>query len=81
MNTRSAWILSVVAVLVCAELGRSMLRPRDVAAQASAQAVIAPAENLVLEGVAGVECVAKMTTCLACAHCRVPLAHVTGADC
>jgi len=54
MNTRSAWILSVVAVLVCAELGRSLLRPRHVAAQASAEAVITPAENLVVEGVPGI---------------------------
>jgi len=54
MKTRSAWILSVVAVLVCAELGRSMLRPRAVAAQASAEAVIAPAENLVVDGVPGI---------------------------
>src|ERR1700676_5503293 len=55
MNKRLPWILSAVALVVCAELGRSVLRPYDVAAQTSAQeAVIAPAENLVEEGMPGI---------------------------
>jgi dipeptidyl aminopeptidase/acylaminoacyl peptidase len=48
MNRKLAAIVSVVAVCVCAEVGRSVLRPYVVSAQDGA---IAPAENLVAEGV------------------------------
>src|SRR5260370_1137588 len=52
MKRKLAASLSVAAVCVCAEMGRSVLRPYDAAAQTSVQeAVIAPAENLVVEGV------------------------------
>jgi dipeptidyl aminopeptidase/acylaminoacyl peptidase len=55
MKRKLAAILSVVTLCVCAQKGRSMLRPYHVAAQASAQeAMIAPAENLVVEGVPGI---------------------------
>src|SRR5713226_8035479 len=52
MKRKLAASLSVAALCVCAEMGRSVLRPYDAAAQTSVQeAVIAPAENLVVEGV------------------------------
>jgi dipeptidyl aminopeptidase/acylaminoacyl peptidase len=55
MNKRLAWILSVAAVLVCAGVGRTVVRPYSAAAQTSAQeGVIAPAENLVVDGVPGI---------------------------
>ncbi len=48
MKRRFAAILSLAALLACAELGRSVLRPYTASAQDGA---IAPAENLVVEGV------------------------------
>ena len=52
MKSRLTAVFSVVALLACAELGRSVLHADNAAAQTSAQeAVIAPAENLVVEGV------------------------------
>src|SRR5258708_11423511 len=48
MNRKLAATVSVAALCICGELGRSMLRPYIVTAQDGA---IAPAENL---GVAGV---------------------------
>jgi dipeptidyl aminopeptidase/acylaminoacyl peptidase len=52
MKSRLAAILSVATLCVCVEMGRIVLWPYDAAAQTSAQeAVIAPAENLVVEGV------------------------------
>jgi dipeptidyl aminopeptidase/acylaminoacyl peptidase len=48
MKNRCAAILSAVALLVCAELGRSMLRPYIARAQ---DGTIAPGENLVVDGV------------------------------
>jgi dipeptidyl aminopeptidase/acylaminoacyl peptidase len=52
MKSRLAAILSVATLCVCVEMGRIVLCPYDAAAQTSArEAVIAPAENLVVEGV------------------------------
>jgi dipeptidyl aminopeptidase/acylaminoacyl peptidase len=48
MKRRLAAILCVAALCVCAQQGRSVLRPYDAIAQ---EAVVAPAENLVVEGV------------------------------
>src|ERR1700674_523874 len=47
MKRRLAAIFCVAALCVCAEQGRSVLRPYDAIAQ---EAVVAPAENLVVEG-------------------------------
>src|ERR1700730_15802780 len=52
MKSRLAAILSVATLCVCVEMGRIVLCPYDAAAQTSArEAGIAPAENLVVEGV------------------------------
>jgi dipeptidyl aminopeptidase/acylaminoacyl peptidase len=48
MRNRLAVVLSAVVLCVCAELGRSLLRPYTASAQDGA---IAPAESLVVEGV------------------------------
>jgi len=48
MNRKLAATVSVAALCICGELGRSMLRPYIVTAQDGA---IAPAENLVVAGV------------------------------
>jgi len=48
MNPKLAAIVSVTALCVCAEMGRSVLRPYYASAQDGA---IAPAENLVVAGV------------------------------
>ncbi len=48
MNRKFSAIASVIALCACAEMGRSMLRPHIAIAQDGA---IAPAENLVVEGV------------------------------
>src|SRR5689334_2092310 len=48
MNRKLAAIMGVAALFVCGELGRSVLRPYYAVAQDGA---IAPAENLVMEGV------------------------------
>src|SRR6201993_968096 len=48
MNRKFAAIVSVIALCACAEMGRSMLRPHIAIAQDGA---IAPAENLVVEGI------------------------------
>src|ERR1700680_5206367 len=78
MNKRLPWILSAVALVVCAELGRSVLRPYDVAAQTSAQeAVIAPAENLVEEGMPGIPASLVET---AGRYGSYPRAALTGVD-
>src|SRR5260370_17826402 len=47
MNRKLAATVSVAALCICGELGRSMLRPYIVTAQDGA---IAPAENLVVAG-------------------------------
>src|ERR1700730_18588210 len=51
MKNKLAGISVVVALCVCAEIGRSVVRPSIALAQ---EAVIAPAENLVVEGVPGI---------------------------
>jgi len=51
MKGRIAAILSAVALCVCAEMGRSVLHPYKALAQ---EATIAPAENLIVEGVPGI---------------------------
>ncbi|MCU1243406.1 MAG: peptidase prolyl oligopeptidase [Candidatus Acidoferrum typicum] len=48
MNRKLAAVVSVTALCVCAEMGRSVLRPYIAIAQDGA---IAPAENLIVEGV------------------------------
>jgi len=48
MNRKFSAIASVIALCACAEMGRSMLRPHIAITQDGA---IAPAENLVVEGV------------------------------
>jgi len=51
MNKKLAAIVSVAALYACAELGPSVLRPYYAIAQTAQDATIAPAENLVVEGV------------------------------
>src|SRR5258708_32496535 len=48
MNRKLAATVSVAALCICGELGRSMLRPYIVTAQ---DGTIAPAENLIVAGV------------------------------
>ena len=55
MKRKLTAIVSVAALCICAEMGRSVLRPYVATAQTSVQAaVIAPAENLIVEGVPGI---------------------------
>jgi dipeptidyl aminopeptidase/acylaminoacyl peptidase len=55
MKGKLTAIVSVAALCICAEMGRSVLRPYVATAQTSVQAaVIAPAENLIVEGVPGI---------------------------